>query len=98
MGLGILVWDTTYHLDPYKPIDSAVKPINIEAVSPGLEMAVYLSGPEYRRRQSARFPCQCSAEFQDHIGHGHDILFHPAAGQPDLRHGRHADPAASHGR
>jgi cytochrome o ubiquinol oxidase subunit II len=32
-GLGMLVWNTTYHLDPYKPIDSAVKPISIEAVS-----------------------------------------------------------------
>jgi len=32
-GLGILVWNTTYHLDPYKPIDSAVKPVSIEAVS-----------------------------------------------------------------
>jgi len=31
--LGILVWTTTYHLDPYKPIDSGVKPVNIEAVS-----------------------------------------------------------------
>jgi cytochrome o ubiquinol oxidase subunit 2 len=33
MGLGILVWNITYHLDPYKSIDSAVKPISIEAVS-----------------------------------------------------------------
>ncbi len=32
-SLSILVWNTTYHLDPYKPIDSAVKPVTIEAVS-----------------------------------------------------------------
>jgi cytochrome o ubiquinol oxidase subunit 2 len=31
--LGILVWHTTYRLDPYKPIDTEVKPITIEAVS-----------------------------------------------------------------
>jgi cytochrome o ubiquinol oxidase subunit 2 len=31
--LSVLVWHTTYHLDPYKPIDSAVKPLRIEAVS-----------------------------------------------------------------
>ena len=31
--LGILIWNTTLRLDPYKPIDAGVKPINIEAVS-----------------------------------------------------------------
>jgi len=32
-ALGFLVWNTTYHLDPFKPIDSSVKPVRIEAVS-----------------------------------------------------------------
>jgi cytochrome o ubiquinol oxidase subunit 2 len=31
--LGTLVWITTHRLDPYKPIDAGVKPINIQAVS-----------------------------------------------------------------
>jgi cytochrome o ubiquinol oxidase subunit 2 len=31
--LGILIWNTTHRLDPYKPIDIGVKPISIEAVS-----------------------------------------------------------------
>jgi len=31
--LGILTWNTTFRLDPYKPLDSAVKPITIEVVS-----------------------------------------------------------------
>jgi cytochrome o ubiquinol oxidase subunit 2 len=31
--LGSLVWRATFRLDPYKPIDPGVKPINIEAVS-----------------------------------------------------------------
>jgi cytochrome o ubiquinol oxidase subunit 2 len=31
--LGTLVWHFTFHLDPYKPIDTGVNPINIEAVS-----------------------------------------------------------------
>ena len=31
--LGTLVWHCTFHLDPYKPIDTGVKPIKIEAVS-----------------------------------------------------------------
>jgi cytochrome o ubiquinol oxidase subunit 2 len=31
--LSILIWNTTHRLDPYKPIDTGVKPINIEAVS-----------------------------------------------------------------
>ncbi len=32
-ALSILVWDTTHRLDPYKPIDTGVKPVRIEAVS-----------------------------------------------------------------
>ncbi len=32
-GLSVLAWNTTYQLDPYKPITSDIKPINIEAVS-----------------------------------------------------------------
>ncbi|MFM0500690.1 ubiquinol oxidase subunit II [Paraburkholderia caffeinilytica] len=31
--LGILTWKTTHELDPYKPIESAVKPINVEVVA-----------------------------------------------------------------
>lgn len=31
--LGILVWDTTHRLDPYKPLDTGVAPVRIEAVS-----------------------------------------------------------------
>jgi len=32
-SLAVLVWSTTYHLDPYKPIASEAKPLRIEAVS-----------------------------------------------------------------
>ena len=31
--LGSLVWNATFHLDPYKPIDTGRRPISIEAVS-----------------------------------------------------------------
>jgi len=31
--LGILIWNTTYAVDPYKPLESDKKPIEIEAVS-----------------------------------------------------------------
>lgn len=31
--LGTVTWKTTHSLDPYKPIDSDVKPVNIEVVS-----------------------------------------------------------------
>ncbi len=31
--LAMLAWKTTYHLDPYKPIASAAKPLTIEAVA-----------------------------------------------------------------
>jgi cytochrome o ubiquinol oxidase subunit 2 len=32
-ALGVLSWSATHSLDPYKPLDSAVKPIRIEVVS-----------------------------------------------------------------
>ena len=32
-ALGILTWSETHHLNPYKPIDHGVEPINIQAVS-----------------------------------------------------------------
>ncbi len=31
--LGVLTWKTTHELDPYRPIESAVKPINVEVVA-----------------------------------------------------------------
>ena len=31
--LGILTWKTTHELDPYKPLESQVKPINVEVVA-----------------------------------------------------------------
>jgi len=31
--LGVLTWKTTHELDPYKPLESSVKPITIEVVS-----------------------------------------------------------------
>jgi len=31
--LGVLTWKTTHELDPYKPIESSVKPINVEVVA-----------------------------------------------------------------
>jgi cytochrome o ubiquinol oxidase subunit II len=31
--LGILTWNTTHELDPYKPLQSNVKPINVEVVA-----------------------------------------------------------------
>ena len=32
-SLGILVWNTTYRLDPARPVDPSIKPLTIEAVS-----------------------------------------------------------------
>jgi cytochrome o ubiquinol oxidase subunit 2 len=32
-GLGILTWNTTHRLDPYKTLESSVEPLTIEAVS-----------------------------------------------------------------
>ncbi|HEX7689383.1 MAG TPA: cytochrome ubiquinol oxidase subunit II, partial [Burkholderiaceae bacterium] len=31
--LGVLTWKTTHSLDPYKPLDSKVKPIEIDVVA-----------------------------------------------------------------
>ncbi|MCP3018415.1 ubiquinol oxidase subunit II [Cupriavidus basilensis] len=32
-GLAVLIWNTTHSLDPYKPLESTVKPIRVEAVA-----------------------------------------------------------------
>ncbi|MGB3224369.1 MAG: ubiquinol oxidase subunit II [Desulforhopalus sp.] len=31
--LGVLIWHTTFQVDPYRPLDSTVKPVEIQAVS-----------------------------------------------------------------
>jgi cytochrome o ubiquinol oxidase subunit 2 len=31
--LAVITWSTTHHLDPYRPLDSNVKPINVDVVS-----------------------------------------------------------------
>ncbi len=64
---------------------------------PRLEMALHLSGSKYRNRQSNHLSRQCSGQLQAHLGHRNDFLLHPAAGQPDLCHGRHANPIAPPG-
>ena len=43
--LGILSWKATHRLDPYKPIDSGVKPVSIEVVS--LDWKWLFIYPEY---------------------------------------------------
>ena len=32
--LAVLTWKSTHELDPYRPLDSTVKPINVEVVQP----------------------------------------------------------------
>ena len=45
----------THRLDPYKPIESRRQAHHHRGRVPGLEMAVHLSGPQYRGRQSSSF-------------------------------------------
>jgi cytochrome o ubiquinol oxidase subunit 2 len=39
--LGLMVWRSTHRLDPYRPIDSAVEPIKVEAM-PGMQTQLHL--------------------------------------------------------
>ncbi|MCX7116668.1 MAG: ubiquinol oxidase subunit II [Legionellales bacterium] len=43
--LGIVTWKTTHSLDPYKPLDSQTKPVNVEVVS--LDWKWLFIYPEY---------------------------------------------------
>ena len=84
---------------PWTPISPSLRPPTSHHRSrlPGLEMALHLPGSKYRHRQSNHFPRQGAAQLQNHLGYRHGFVLHPAIGQPDLRHGRHAYPLAPPG-
>ena len=42
--MAIVTWDATHKLNPYKPIESDVKPLYHTGGGFGLEMVIYLSG------------------------------------------------------
>ena len=41
--MAIVTWDATHKLNPYKPLESEVKPLDCTGCGNGLEMAVHLS-------------------------------------------------------
>ena len=95
--LAILAWTRTHSLDPYKPIPSAAKPINIEAVSLDWKWLFIYPDQNIATVNQITFPVNVPLSFKLTSDNRHDFLLHPAAGQPDLRHGRHANPIAPPG-
>jgi hypothetical protein len=83
--LAVLTWKTTHELDPYKPLESQVKPINVEVVA--LDW-------KYRVGEPVGDSGRHAGELHDHVGFGDELVLHPATRRPDLRDGRHADASA----
>ena len=68
--LGFMVLEDTHQLDPYKPIESGVKPITSKPYPWIGNGCLSIRTSRYRHRQSTRLSRQCSAELQTHLGHG----------------------------
>ena len=41
--MAVITWKATHELDPYKPLESEIEPLNDTGGGPRLEMAIYLS-------------------------------------------------------
>ena len=77
--LGYLAWTNTLSLDPYKPVDQGVKPVNIEAVSLNWKWLFIYPGYNIARSMNLFSP-RCAAELQDHFGHRNELVFIPQLG------------------
>ena len=86
-SLGVHVWIYTHSLDPYKPLDAAATPLEVQVVARRLEVAVHLSGAGDRRRQRTGVSERHAAQPEDHIRHGDERLLDSRARRPDLRDG-----------
>ena len=101
--LGAVTWMGTHLLDPYRllgriasdrPVASGRAPLEVEVVA--LDWKWLFIYPEYgvATVNELAAPVDRPIDFQHHRLLGDELLLHPGAGRPDLRHARHGDPAA----
>ena len=58
IALGVLVWSNTHKLDPYRPIDSAVPPLEVEVVAQDWKWLFIYPGQEIAVVNQLVFPSQ----------------------------------------
>jgi cytochrome o ubiquinol oxidase subunit 2 len=92
--LAVLTWKSTHELDPYRPLESQVKPINVEVVALDWKWLFIYPDLGIASVNQLAIPVG-TPELRDHLRHGDELVLHPAARRPDLRDGRHANATAS---
>ena len=101
--LGAITWVGTHLLDPYRPLDrlAAGTPVAADAEAARgqrggarLEVAVHLPRTRHRHGQRTGGAGRPADRLPHHGLVGDELVLHPRAGRPDLRHAGHADAAA----
>ena len=99
-----MTWISTHPLDPYRPLDRIdagaracrrdVQAADGRGRRARLEVAVHLPGAGHRHGQRTGRAGRPADRLQDHRLLGDELVLHPGAGRPDLRHAGHGDEAA----
>jgi heme/copper-type cytochrome/quinol oxidase subunit 2 len=96
--VGGVAWVGAHDLDPRKPIVLRRAPAQSSGRFPRLEMAVHLSRPRHRQRQSFGRSGRHADQLRADVHRRYEQLLRAAARQPDLHHGGNDDaPPASGG-
>ena len=96
--VGGVAWVGSHDLDPRKPIASDGEAGQRSGRLARLEMAVHLSRPGHRERQSTDHPRRHAGQLRADLLGRDEQLLRAAARQPDLHHGGNGDAPSPAGR
>ena len=96
--VGGVAWVGSHDVSPRKPIASTVKALQGPGRLARLEMAVHLSRPRRRERQSTDHSRWHAGQLRADLLGRDEQLLRAAARQPDLHHGGNGHPSSSAGR
>ncbi len=103
VGLGLLTWIATHLLDPWRPMDridqsrpvaADVKPLPVEVVALDWKWLFIYPEQGIATVNELAAPVNVPLNFHDHLLVSDELVLHPGARRPDLRHAGHADEAA----
>ena len=94
IALGYITYKSTHELDPYRPLESDVKPVTIEVVALDWKWLFIYPEQGIATVNKIVFPAQHADQLPDHLRRRDELVLHPGPGRPDLRDGGHADQAA----
>ncbi len=93
--LGTVTWISTHKLDPYRPLESNAKPINVEVVALDWKWLFIYPDQGIATVNEMAMPVDVPVNFKLTSSNIMNSFFHSAARQPGLHHAKHADEAAS---